>query len=590
LIDKSFEKVKLTNQSKFYGDTVVYEDIYRVLNLSEENWEYVAEKGFAKPYDERAYWIKFSIDCRNSGEYFLENQYPMLEEYSLYIKNKTINEVYHQGNLGIKNKQLQNVKYSSPVFKFGLEAGNEYEFFIFINKRFSTSALPIYLRSAENFSEHLSNSERKRGIVYGIFIFLIFQALIMWFYLKLNIYLHYLFYALGLFFILIISDGTFRLILSSKNHEIGYFALYYSILLSFNFLYLILFKILKTKELLPKIYTWITFKVALSFLVLLINTFAFFYIPQYPLLLFKVSNLLIALYPVLFIVVCIATYIKNRNAESLIFLGMFALTLFFILSFAFLPFANYVFEKFMLFKWLIVFEGILVLVIVNRDLYLSKLASIQLKDELLAEREKVANNYLEGLSDERKRVAQQLHDIISVKLAGLKHRLLNDNINEKNKQKLLLNEINDLHEEVRNISHTLSPIVLENKGLEMVLEEFIIKLEDICNNIFFDYSITLSQSITDKKIEEFLYFTFMELINNTLKHSQADVIKIVLNETNKNYILMIEDNGIGYNYLEVINNGIGLKSIRQRADLLNGEFSIIQLPKGVKHIFKINKT
>lgn len=72
---------------------------------------------------------------------------------------------------------------------------------------------------------------------------------------------------------------------------------------------------------------------------------------------------------------------------------------------------------------MILFEGASLMLIINRDLYLNKLAKIRLLEDLSVQKELVTQRYLEGLLDERKRLASELHDSLSARISAFKIQL-----------------------------------------------------------------------------------------------------------------------------------------------------------------------
>ena len=66
-----------------------------------------------------------------------------------------------------------------------------------------------------------------------------------------------------------------------------------------------------------------------------------------------------------------------------------------------------------------------------------------------------------------------------------------------------------------------------------------------------------------------------ELVNNILKHSEASVAKIILLEKNSKLFLTIQDNGKGFDKLQVSSkDGLGINQINARIHMMKGKFSI----------------
>jgi signal transduction histidine kinase len=84
-------------------------------------------------------------------------------------------------------------------------------------------------------------------------------------------------------------------------------------------------------------------------------------------------------------------------------------------------------------------------------------------------------------------------------------------------------------------------------------------------------------------VPEFLkavaYRIAQEALNNILKHSKADLVSLSLRKTNNAIELTIQDNGQGFDVQEVLSmessmRGLGLSSMRERAELSGGSFVI----------------
>jgi len=71
-----------------------------------------------------------------------------------------------------------------------------------------------------------------------------------------------------------------------------------------------------------------------------------------------------------------------------------------------------------------------------------------------------------------------------------------------------------------------------------------------------------------------LYRCGQELLNNAVKHARASEIMVQLIKHDQSIILMVEDDGIGFeqNKNSLENFGIGLTNIETRVRTLNGEF------------------
>lgn len=193
---------------------------------------------------------------------------------------------------------------------------------------------------------------------------------------------------------------------------------------------------------------------------------------------------------------------------------------------------------------------------------------------LKAEYEVVKRDQLiEGVEEERNRLAIDLHDGINGDLAALKFKL--QDITPKTINSLLPEAIEVLDnsiENVRNISYNLIPPSLKNFGFIKSVKAYCEKMSSISgisiNFLFFGKDID-----TVDKVETTIYRILQELINNIILHAKANNALIQMNR-HKNFLyLTIEDDGIGFNPNQ-ISNGFGLKTVKSRIEMLKGKLDI----------------
>ena len=93
----------------------------------------------------------------------------------------------------------------------------------------------------------------------------------------------------------------------------------------------------------------------------------------------------------------------------------------------------------------------------------------------------------------------------------------------------------------------------------------------------FDYSIHMDDQIhwedIDEKLKVNLYRVIQEVLQNSIKHAQANTIEIHFYLQKETLTLSIKDDGIGFDPKQQ-HKGIGLKNIKSRAQLLNGKLIV----------------
>jgi signal transduction histidine kinase len=190
-------------------------------------------------------------------------------------------------------------------------------------------------------------------------------------------------------------------------------------------------------------------------------------------------------------------------------------------------------------------------------------------------REQKIASILEGEENERTRIAKELHDGVVQDLTAIFHNmnLLKklDGAEKNQKVEEISTYIKNASSDVRNLSHQMMPIALRENGLQVALDEL---FEKSLLPMAISYSIEVFgiEERLSQKIEISIYRIVQELINNLLKHSNANEVNCVLRKKDKFLTLIFEENGSGFDPNEV-KHGIGLNSLKNRIDFLKGEIN-----------------
>jgi signal transduction histidine kinase len=206
------------------------------------------------------------------------------------------------------------------------------------------------------------------------------------------------------------------------------------------------------------------------------------------------------------------------------------------------------------------------------------LAGQQIK-QLEQEKQIVATqSVLDGETEERKRVAGELHDSLGAMLSVVKLNL-SDVEHLDNARELLDQSIREL----RRIAHRMMPESLLRYGLKTSLEDFCLSVPNARFHYFGD-DIRL-----DNRMEIVIYRCVHELVNNAIKYSEAESINVqLLVQAADRISLTVQDNGHGFD-TETPAKGMGLKNLRDRIDAYNGILNIYSSPgKGTEVYVEIS--
>lgn len=182
--------------------------------------------------------------------------------------------------------------------------------------------------------------------------------------------------------------------------------------------------------------------------------------------------------------------------------------------------------------------------------------------------------------NERARYARELHDGLGPLLSTCKiyfHTLSSiDDQEQKTEHIKRTGELlDDAISSIREISNNLSPDILRRYGIEQALKSFSGKLKNI-TEIEFQIKSNLDNRLSD--IQEItLYRTLIELINNSVKYSEASTIQVILDYEIDRQVLSVKyiENGKGFDYEKTINQskGFGLINLENRIKKIGGNYT-----------------
>jgi signal transduction histidine kinase len=173
-----------------------------------------------------------------------------------------------------------------------------------------------------------------------------------------------------------------------------------------------------------------------------------------------------------------------------------------------------------------------------------------------------------------KKISLEIHDNISPLLTLVKWNLSavddSDNAHIRESKLYIVEAIAAL----RKLSHTTNGDFVLNEGLNAS----VLKLSNSINSLKHltcSFENTIESEVNLKKTNELIvYRCIQEILNNAVKHSDGNEIKIIFSELDCLFKVTISDNGKGFDPLNSQNRGMGLKNIADRISLIQGEFEI----------------
>lgn len=234
--------------------------------------------------------------------------------------------------------------------------------------------------------------------------------------------------------------------------------------------------------------------------------------------------------------------------------------------------------------WIIIVvgTGILLLALGVMKYYSrQRLQAVKLRN--LAQQQEIErlNARMQGEEQERGRIAQELHDGVSVLLSaakmnytaiGKEHKELAETATYKEVMQLL----NETGQEVRAISYNLVPELLIRQSLPAAIQAFC-ELMQKGHQLHIDLQIYGNYASVNVPFAYATYRMVQELLYNVAKHAQATNVLVQLMLQNDLLYITVEDNGIGF---EAARSpaGMGLQNLRKRVESLHGHFSFTSQP------------
>jgi len=186
----------------------------------------------------------------------------------------------------------------------------------------------------------------------------------------------------------------------------------------------------------------------------------------------------------------------------------------------------------------------------------------------------------------RKKLARDLHDGPTQSVAAIAMRMSYIGKLYKKSPEQVPDEIKKVEElarrttsEIRHMLFTLRPLVLETQGLSAALNQLATKFYEMHQQavaVRVDHTV---EERLDFQQQGVIFDIVEEAVNNARKHAKAKLISVTATRQDEMAVVQIADNGVGFDVEKVNENyesrsSLGMVNMRERAELLDGRFSI----------------
>ena len=518
--------------------------------------------GFSQNY----FWILVDLppEIDTSANYFLDIDNPHIDRIEAYrYSNGLLRFVGRSGDrMPFAERTYENRR---NVFPIHFTSSHD-RVLLFVDKRNASVAVPVKLWESHQFMQHEAKSNMVHGLYFGMLLVIMLYSLLIYMIQRSSIYIWYLVYVISLFLYLFTHVGYgFQFLFPNQFEWNNYLRLVMIVIIvisqirftqlflpirsvarwvnrMLNFIILGLIGILLWWLLVPGLFTANTIVVinviygfVAAFVILLIIALIRSW---------KADRTSVLFYTAAFGMNLVAALLLIAGEYGAIDLGWLPLSPIFIGSF----FEILIFAIGLSYRSKLIGD--------DRKKLLTNINSLQ---------QQAMQAFVRGIEEEKVRVANELHDDVASRLSLLKMKVAGGEETE------LAEQIAEISEGVRRISHQLNPVSLNSETFLQKIQELVSEHRQAGMNVDFQFFDVKKAASEDVGLQ--LYRILQEALNNIQKHAKAKHVDVQIFVHDNELIMTIEDDGSGFE-MEKQRTGLGTKNMRLRTEQVGGEFSI----------------
>ncbi len=210
------------------------------------------------------------------------------------------------------------------------------------------------------------------------------------------------------------------------------------------------------------------------------------------------------------------------------------------------------------------------------------------KYEKAMQKQEMGLKVFQSAENERRRLSRDMHDGPAQTLAHVLIRAdLIEKIHQHNGAEAAFEEIHRLRilirdglADIRRIIYDLRPMTLDDLGFVPTLERYLRHMQEI-SNIPIHFNYLGGGERIESTYEVAVFRIVQEAVQNAVKHSKANDIRIIIEQYQHSVRIHVKDNGIGFDFDEIFascDESFGLVGMRERIELIDGSFEIETKP------------
>ncbi|PLX04727.1 MAG: hypothetical protein C0595_01935 [Marinilabiliales bacterium] len=537
-----------------------------VFEVKNENWKEL-EGSLDFGSVKYVQWIKFNISNNTDGEIkkVLFIPYNHIHKIDLFIfSGDSLLSIGKQGTMRNDSSLRFN---SGHSFNLDLKSCQKYTIVIKYNHLYRPLRASTFLISPSRFEEINWQNHRLLWFWRGAFLFAIIISLIIYFFVGLRLFLYYFILNAGIGIFMASQLGDYFIFFNVDSTDISTLVEFGGAIMVTFFFPLFLNTLVKIRE-----RNKLVWNIMYGFIYFMIVIFVVNIFPQ-------MRMGIVQYYSHIYIII-VATFVFLLQLiflfRSVFYKDINAIVLFIVYCFyvgtvllnitlpnlGFMPGNPFVYNSLLIISLIEIFTFMILMGREALNVYKDR-AVLKKKEE--QHQHEMMLSIIKAQEEERDRVGRTLHDSIGGSLAIIKQNLRDE---DKNIKRILSKTISV----VRSLSHGLvSPMVKQ--------DEFQDELKELCymfnsSRLKMHCYFNNWPEIESEEITTHLYRITQELIQNALKHSNARNVYFQFIGEDGTASLFYEDDGIGFNYDENDNKGLGLRNIRNRLSIMNGTLTI----------------
>jgi signal transduction histidine kinase len=539
------------------------------------NVPHEVDYGVGQPRGWCVFFVRNESDQR---DWILKIQQSRVDTVQLYVlrENKAIERLPMTGHFQtLPKRPVQSLPFA---YSIPIEMNETVAFYLYTAREYGRHAAIMNFQTKDHFESYEYGFNVAMGFVCGMVVLASFLGFFLFLFVRQRLYMYYSIYALSFFFVLLGDTGFAHAVLFLPNNQTvanGFTMIFYYWM--GGCLGVLTIELLQLKQHAKRWVYW--FGIVLSYALCVIALLLLMpWLPHFIRWSLISSSYYLAVVTNVYILYVISISVHKKEPVVYFYMAGFFFTSFIavLLTLSDFRIINFPSEN-KDFYYLTPFVEILC-VALGIGIHFSKTHKERVNVQLALN--ETQNQIITIQEDERRRIAQDLHDDVGNSLAAIKNMVIH-----QRESVAVEKEIDNIINTIRTISHDLMPVDFNEFSLSDTIAHNVNKFKDHPTlELEFDHA---GNVIKIKPLTALVIYRIInELITNVYKHSQASKAFIQLIYQERSLVVTVEDNGTGIKKSKM-DEGIGLRSIRLRSEYIHAKLKIESDDKGTLIILEV---